>query len=192
MRQLLAQAIDAEVRAFLDAHSSETLSGGRQWVVRHGYGPEREILTGIGRVPVRRAKVRDRETVQEDQNRIRFSSSILPAFARRAPSLNAALPVLYLRGLSSGDFHEALPTLLGKDAPNLSPQVLSRLKTEWAAKHDRWRRRYLSVRHYVYIWADGIYLQGWMEDEKPCLLVLIGATPEGCKELIGFTRRLMC
>ncbi len=152
--------------------------------MRHGHGPERTILTGIGPVPVRRPKVRDRGGAGED--RIRFSSRLLPRFARRTRSLDAALPRLYLLGVSSGDFGEALSELLGSGASGLSPGVIGRLKSEWEAEHERWRGRDLAGRRYVYVWADGIYLQGRLEDEKQCVLVLIGATPEGRKELLGF------
>ena len=112
--------------------------------MRHGHGPERAILTGIGPVSVRRPKVRDRGSVGGE--RIRFTSAILPRFARRTRSLDAVLPTLYLRGVSSGDFQEALEALLGKDASGLSAQVIGRLKTEWEAEHERWRRRDLSAR----------------------------------------------
>ena len=118
--------------------------------------------------------------------KIRFSSSILPKWARRTKSLDALLPVLYLRGVSTGDFQEALAALLGKDARNLSPAVIARLTAEWQADYDAWRRRDLSARRYVYVWADGVYLQARMEDAAECMLVLIGATPEGKKELVGF------
>ncbi|GAA0581274.1 hypothetical protein GCM10009099_18780 [Caenispirillum bisanense] len=168
----------------LAEHEHLTTGDGRRRLVRHGHGPEREILTGIGRVAVRRPKVRDRGAEGED--RIRFTSAILPRFARRTRSIDAVLPTLYLRGLSSGDFQDALEALLGKEAPGLSPQVIGRLKAEWRAEYDRWRKRDLTVRQYVYIWADGVYLQGRLEDEKQCILVIIGATPEGRKELVGF------
>lgn len=183
-RQLLAQAVEAEVAAMLAEHEHLKTGDGRRRLVRHGHGPEREILTGIGPVPVRRPKVRDRGA--DGEGRIRFTSAILPRFARRTRSIDAVLPTLYLRGLSSGDFQDALEALLGKEAPGLSPQVISRLKTEWQAEYDRWRERDLTARQYVYIWADGVYLQGRLEDEKQCILVIIGATPEGRKELVGF------
>ncbi|BAI75284.1 transposase (plasmid) [Azospirillum sp. B510] len=134
---------------------------------------------------VRRAKVRDRGA-DDDGERIRFTSGILPRWARRTKSLDALLPILYLRGISTGDFQEALSALLGKDAPNLSASVIGRLKEEWAADYARWQRRDLSARRYVYIWADGVYLQARMEPVAECMLVIIGATPEGRKELVGF------
>lgn len=118
--------------------------------------------------------------------RIRFTSTILPRWARRTRSLDALLPTLYLRGISTGDFQEALSALLGKDAPNLSPCVVGRLTAEWQAEYDHWQGRDLSARRYVYVWADGVYLQARMEEQAECMLVLIGATPEGKKELVGF------
>lgn len=183
-RQLLAQAVEAEVAAFFTAHADLTSEDGRQRLVRHGHLPERTIQTGIGPVKVRQPRLRDRGAAEGDH--IRFSPTILPPYARRTRSLDALLPVLYLRGISTGDFQEALAALLGKDAPNLSPAVLARLKAGWQEEFDRWKRRDLSARRYVYIWADGVYLQGRMEPDKQCILVLIGATPEGRKELIGF------
>lgn len=183
-RQLLAQAIEMEAEAFLAAMKDRKLPDGRDRVVRHGRGPERAIQTGIGPVPVSRVKIRDRGADGED--RIRFTSAILPLWARRTKSLDALLPVLYLRGLSTGDFQEALSALLGKDAPNLSPSVVSRLTGEWQGEYERWQKRDLSARRYVYVWADGVYLQARMEDNAECMLVMIGATPEGRKELVGF------
>jgi putative transposase len=143
------------------------------------------VQTGIGPVPVQRVKLRDRGAGPEGE-RIRFSSALLPRWARRTRSLDALLPVLYLRGVSMGDFQEALGALLGKEAPNLSPSVIARLRGEWEAEHARWQQRDLSARRYVYLWADGIYLQARMEPQAECMLVLIGATPEGKKELVGF------
>lgn len=161
------------------------LPDGRARLVRHGHGPEREIQTGIGPVPVARVRVRDRGAAGAE-DRVRFTSTILPKWARRTRSLDALLPVLYLRGVSTGDFQEALSALLGKDAPNLSPAVVTRLTATWADEYARWQGRDLSARRYVYVWADGIYLQARMEERAECMLVLIGATPEGRKELVGF------
>ncbi|MDQ3246724.1 MAG: IS256 family transposase [Pseudomonadota bacterium] len=187
-RRLLAEAIEAEAEAFLAAMREERLPDGRARLVRHGHGPERVIQTGIGPVPVRRAKIRDRAEAASEEagERITFSSALLPKWARRTRSLDALLPVLYLRGISTGDFQEALAALLGREAPNLSPSVIGRLKEDWQADYERWQRRDLSARRYVYIWADGVYLQARMEDDAACMLVIIGATPEGKKELVGF------
>ena len=184
-RRLLAQAVEAEAEAFLAEMRDLRLPDGRERLVRHGHGPERLVQTGIGPVPVRRVKLRDRGG-GPDGARIRFASTILPRWARRTPSLDALLPVLYLRGVAMGDFREALAALLGKEAPNLSPAAIARLRDGWQADHARWQRRDLSARRYVYLWADGIYLQARMEPQAECMLVLIGATPEGRKELVGF------
>jgi len=174
-----------EAEAFLAAMQDLRLPDGRARLVRHGHAPERDIQTGIGPVPVARVRIRDRgATGTED--RVRFSSNILPKWARRTRSLDALLPVLYLRGVSTGDFQEALSVLLGKDAPNLSPSVVTRLTATWADEYARWQARDLSARRYVYVWADGVYLQARMEEQAECMLVLIGATPEGRKELVGF------
>ena len=174
-----------EAETFLAAMKDLKLADGRDRIVRHGHGPARTIQTGIGPVEVARVKIRDRGATG-DGERIRFSSAILPLWARRTRSLDALLPVLYLRGISTGDFQEALTALLGKDAPNLSPAVISRLTSEWHGEYERWQKRDLSARRYVYVWADGVFLQARMEDHGECMLVLIGATPEGKKELIGF------
>jgi putative transposase len=184
-RRLLAQAVEAEAEAFLAEMKGVRLPDGRERVVRHGHAPERVVQTGIGPVPVRRVKLRDRGA-GDGAERIRFTSAILPRWARRTRSLDALLPILYLRGVSMGDLQEALGALLGKDAPNLSPSVVARLRGEWEADHARWQRRDLSARRYVYLWADGVYLQARMEPQAECMLVLIGATPEGKKELLGF------
>ena len=184
-RRLLAQAVEFEAEAFLASREGLRLPDGRARLVRHGHGPEREVQTGIGPVPVARVKIRDRGAGDGDE-RIRFNSALLPRWARRTRSLDALLPVLYLRGVSTGDFQEALAALLGKDAPNLSPSVIGRLTAEWQAEYERWQGRDLTARRYVYVWADGVYLQARMEDHAECMLVLIGATPEGKKELVGF------
>jgi transposase-like protein len=183
-RRLIAQAVEAEFATFLGSNADLVLADGRQRVVRHGHDPVRAIQTGIGSVDVEKPKARDRGAAADD--RIRFTSTILPKWARRTKSLDALLPVLYLRGVSAGDFQEALAALLGKDAPNLSPAVIARLKSEWEDEYRRWQDRDLSARRYVYVWADGVYLQARMEPQAECMLVLIGATPEGVKELIGF------
>ena len=207
-RRMLAEALVAEADAFVAGFSEERLADGRQRIVRHGFGPERQLQTGIGAVEVRRPKVRDRISEQPETAKVRFTSSILPKWARRSPSLDALLPTLYLRRISTGDFQEALSALLGAGAPNLSPGVITRLTAGWKAQYDTWLRRDLSARRYVYIWAasrrlraiacplpgsmcergamDGVYLQAHMEDNAECMLVIIGATPEGKKELLGF------
>lgn len=184
-RALLAQAVEAEVAALLASHADKLTDDGRARLVRHGHLPEREIMTGIGPVAVRCPRVRDR--VGAGAERIRFSSAILPPYARRSKSLEVLIPILYLKGVSTGDFEEALIALLGKDAGGLSASTISRLKEAWAEEHARWSRRDLSTKRYVYFWADGIHVQARLEDQAQCLLVIIGATPEGKKELVGLS-----
>ena len=184
-RKLIVQAVEIEFGTFLALNAGLVLPDGRQRVVRHGHDPVRTIQTGIGPVEVQKPKARDRAAPAAGE-RIRFTSAILPKWARRTKSLDALLPVLYLRGISAGDFQEVLTALLGKDAPNLSPAVIARLKGEWEDEYQQWQKCDLSARRYVYVWADGVYLQARMEPQAECMLVLIGATPEGKKELIGF------
>ncbi len=184
---LLAQAVEAEVGAFLCKHADLTTAEGHRRVVRHGHLPEREVMTGIGPVGVRQPRVRDREAAADDPRRVRFTPSILPPYARRSKSIETLLPILYLKGISTGDLSDALAALLGKDAAGLSATTIGRLKDVWQDDHALWRKRDLSTKRYVYIWADGIHLEARLEDEKQCILVLIGATPEGRKELVGFT-----
>ena len=184
-RRLLAHAVEAEVSGFIDAHAGDRLDDGRARIVRHGHLPERDIQTGIGAVRIQQPRVRDRG--EDGSARIHFSPSILPKHARRTKSLDAVLPILYLKGISSGSFQDALSALLGPEAPNLSSDTILRLRESWNEELAHWRARDLSARRYVYIWADGIYFQARMEDQSQCMLVIIGATPEGRKELLGFT-----
>jgi putative transposase len=180
---LLAQAVELEVTDFIGRYAELKTAAGRQRLVRHGHLPKREIMTGIGPVAVRQPRVRDREPSEGE--RIRFSSSILPPYARRTKSLEVLIPILYLKGISTGDFEEALGALLGKDAGGLSASTIGRLKEAWADEQARWLDRDLSGKRYVYFWVDGIYVQARLEDDAQCLLVIIGATAEGKKELVG-------
>jgi putative transposase len=182
-RTLLGQAVEAEVAAWLSTHTDKLTDDGRRRLVRHGHMPEREVMTGIGAVAVRCPRVRDR--VGEGGERIRFSSAILPPYARRSKSLEVLIPILYLKGISTGDFEEALIALLGKDAGGLSASTIGRLKEAWSDEHTRWSKRDLSAKRYVYFWVDGIHVQARLEEAAQCLLVIIGATPEGKKELVG-------
>jgi putative transposase len=184
-RKLLTQAVEAEVAEFLERYSGLVTEEGRQRVVRHGHLPEREIMTGIGPVAVKAPRVRDR--VGQNESRIRFSSTILPPYARRSKSLEVLIPMLYLKGVSTGDFEEALSALLGRDAVGLSASTIARLKEAWADEHLRWSKRDLSAKQYVYFWADGIHVQARLEDDAQCLLVIVGATPEGNKDFVGLT-----
>ncbi|MGY3238170.1 transposase-like protein [Bradyrhizobium sp. USDA 4472] len=182
---LLAQAVEMEAEAFSAGMKHLKLPDGRDRLVRDGHGPVRTIQTGIGAVEVARVNIRDR-AVARDGERIRFTSAILPLWARRTKSLDALLPVLYLRGISTGDFQEALATLLGKDAPNYFSGGRFQTDDGVAERLQHWQKRDLSARRYVYVWADGVFLQARMEDHSTCMLVLIGETAEGKKELIGF------
>ena len=185
-RALLAQAVEAEVTEFLGKHVELKTANGHQRIVRHGHLPEREVMTGIGPVSVHQPRVRDRQAKADDPARIRFTPSILPPYVRRSKSLEMLIPILYLKGISTGDFEEALAALLGRDAPGLSASTIGRLKEVWTDEHLRWQKRDLAAKRYVYMWADGIHLQARLEEEAQCILVIIGATPEGKKELVGF------
>mgnify|MGYP006437379545 FL=1 len=182
---LVLQAIEAEFASFIDGHAHERLKNGRKRVVRHGHLPERKVITGIGSIPVRVPRSRDRNGQRVDDS-IRFASQLLPPYVRRSKSVEAALPYLYLKGISSGDFSEVMPVLLGKDAVGFSADTVLRLRQHWKEELKHWSKRRLDSRNYAYIWADGVYLQARMEDDKTCMLVIIGATPEGKKELVGF------
>jgi len=179
---LIQQAVEAELSALLEAHCEDRTGDGRARLVRHGYLPEREVITGIGAVPVKVPRVRDRGDVAE---KVRFTSTILPPYLRKAKSIEELLPWLYLKGISTGDFQEALAVLLGPNAAGLSSTTISRLKADWWDEYDRWQRRDLSARRFVYIWADGVYFRPRMAEEKQCVLVLIGADEWGRKEIIG-------
>ena len=182
-RRLISAALEAEIETFLKQYKQIAGDQGGQRIVRNGYLPEREIQTGIGQVPVKVPRIRDRHPESQD-GRIRFASSIIPPYLRRSKSIETLLPWLYLKGVSTGDFTDALAALLGKDAPGLSATTISRLKMIWKDEYKQWLQRDLSDKHYVYFWADGIYCNVRMDD-KQCLLVIIGATEDGHKELVA-------
>jgi len=182
-RRLLSAALEAEIQSFLQQYIEITDDNGSQRVVRNGYLPEREIQTGIGQVAVRAPRIRDRQP-DSPKGRIRFNSAILPPYLRRTKSIETLLPWLYLKGVSTGDFTEALTALLGKDAPGLSATTIGRLKSIWQEEYKQWQQRDLSNKRYVYLWADGIYCNVRMDDRQ-CLLVIIGATEDGRKELVA-------
>lgn len=182
-RRLLSAALEAEVEIFLQQFKDITDETGCQRVVRNGYLPEREIQTGIGQVPVKAPRIRDRQP-NSGEGRIRFSSVILPPYLRRTKSIETLLPWLYLKGISTGDFTDALAALLGKEAPGLSAATISRLKTVWQDEYKQWQQRDLSDKRYVYFWVDGVYCNVRMDDRQ-CILVIIGATKTGHKELVA-------
>ena len=186
-QQMLQSAIEREVDDFLAQHAERRDDRGNRLVVRNGYLPSRELLTGAGRLEVEQPRVRD-NCSQKEKNRVRFSSSILPPYLRRSKAIDELIPWLYLKGISTGDFTEALQALVGEDAPALSPNVVVRLTHEWSQDYDVWNRRDLSEKQYVYVWADGIHVNVRLEHEanqRQCLLVLMGATADGQKELVA-------
>lgn len=177
-KKLLAAAVNAEVDEFLSQHNP---ADERPRFVRNGYLPEREIQTGIGGVAVQVPRVRDRKNTGDG---VRFGSSVIPKYLRRSGSMNELLPLLYLKGVSANDFVEALTPLVGEEARNLSPGVVCRLKAAWEDEYNDWRKRDLSKERYVYFWADGIHLQARMEDSVECVLVIVGVTERGDKQLL--------
>jgi transposase-like protein len=180
-KELLQQAVEVEVAEAIAQFAELKDEQGRRRVVRNGYLPERSIQTGIGEVAVRAPRVRDRA------GELKFTSRLLPPYLRRTRSLEELLPWLYLKGLSSSDFSGALTALLGPAAPGLSAAKICRLKEIWRLEYEQWRRRSLSDKEYVYVWADGIYFGVRLEDARQCMLVVIGATKDGRKELLGLT-----
>jgi transposase-like protein len=181
-KQLLAQAIQAEVAAYLDAHAHLRDEAGHRQVVRNGSLPQRTILTGIGPVEVQQPRVQDR---RPSDQREKFTSAILPPYLRKAKSIEELIPWLYLKGISTGDFSEALAALLGPQAKGLSAATVTRLKAVWQQDYETWSKRSLAGKHYVYVWADGVHFNIRLEEDRQCILVLMGATADGRKELIA-------
>ncbi len=180
-RQLIQSAIEAEVQELLNEYSNVCTLSGTTAVVRNGYLPQREILTAVGPVEVRVPKVRDRSGTG-----VKFNSALVPPYVRRSKTIAAALPWLYLKGVSSGDMREALAVLVGEEARGLSPNVIGRLKAQWAGEHADWMKRDLTGCRYLYWWVDGIHTSVREEDgARSCLLVIIGVTAEGKKELVS-------
>ena len=178
-QQIIAQAVEAELNELLKEYQGLRDDTGRQAVVRNGYLPARTITTGVGEVEVQVPKVRDRTG-----SGIKFNSSLLPPYLKRSRSVEEVLPWLYLKGVSTGDFAEALSALLGPEAKGLSAATISRLKAKWQEEHSVWQTRSMRHKRYVYVWADGIYFN-IRDDERQCLLVMIGVTDTGHKELLG-------
>lgn len=183
-RELLATAVQAEVSDFIASHAHLLDDEGRRRLVRHGFLPEREVMTGIGKVPVQVPRVRDRGAV-EDGSKIRFASSLIPPYLRKSKSVGELLPWLYLKGISTGDFSEALAALLGPEAEGLSASTITRLKATWWEEYNAWRKRDLTGKRYVYIWADGVYFNPRLDDDRQCMLVIIGADEYGGKDVLG-------
>ncbi|MBX3074681.1 IS256 family transposase [Candidatus Obscuribacterales bacterium] len=180
-REMLTRALEDEVERFLEQFDQVRDSSGKRMVTRNGYLPERTIQTGIGDITVKAPRVADR---RKSGAKVRFTSSILPPYLRRTKSIEDLLPWLYLKGVSTGDFSEALAALLGKDAPGLSASTISRLKEAWSEELKEWQQRSLKGKEYVYFWVDGVHFGARMEDAAQCMLVIIGATKHGDKELL--------
>lgn len=180
-RDILFKALEIEIDSFISLYSDLKDDQGRKRITRNGYLPKRDIQTGIGPVSVKVPRSRDR---QKEAEKIRFHSAIVPVYLKKTRSIETLIPWLYLKGISTGDFTEALSALVGRDAPGLSPSTISRLKTIWEKEYQEWQSRDLSEKHYVYIWADGVYCNVRMDD-KQCILVIMGATRDGVKELLA-------
>jgi len=184
-KKMLQAAIEQEVAEYIERHQHIVDEHGHQVVVRNGFMPERGFQTGIGSLTIKRPRVNDKR-IDEDGQKIRFSSSILPPYLRRSKSIEDLLPWLYLRGISTGNFSEALTALLGHDAPGLSATTITRLKSHWSDEYKEWSKRSLKGKNYVYFWADGVYSKIRLgEDNKQCLLVIMGATLDGKKEIVS-------
>ena len=181
---LLRTAIQAEVSGFISEYTHLLDEEGRQRLVRHGFLPEREMMTGIGKVSVQVPRVRDRGS-NSDGSKIKFASKIIPPYLRKAKSVEELLPWLYLKGISTGDFGEALAALLGPDAEGLSSSTITRLKATWWEEYEAWRKRDLKGKRYVYIWADGVYFTPRLDGDRQCMLVIIGADEYGDKHVLG-------
>lgn len=178
-RQMLQAALEAEIAEYVAQFSNVVDTRGRRIIVRNGYLPQRELVTGVGPIDIRQPRVRDRRGGQA------FTSKILPPFLRRVPSVDALIPALYLKGVSTGDFSDALSAILGPNASGLSASNIVRLKESWEKEYETWSKRDLSSKHYVYWWADGIYFNVRLDSSRPCILVLMGATADGTKELVA-------
>ena len=183
-QKMLTQALELEVAEFVERHQMDVDAQGHRQVVRNGHLPARDVLSGCGPVKVKQPRVRDRRGV-EDPKAVTFSSKILPPYLRKSRNVEDLLPWLYLRGISTGDFQNALGGLLGPNAAGLSATTITRLTSAWTADYEEWNRRDLSQKDYVYLWADGIHFKIRLQDEKQCILVVMGATKDGKKELVG-------
>jgi putative transposase len=182
-QRMLAQAIESEVAEWIDAHLQITTETGHQAVVRNGYLPKRAVTTGLGPIEVRQPRVLDRRPGVPAEDR--FSSKILPPYLRKTKTIEELIPWLYLKGVSTGDFSEALASLLGVDAPGLSANTVTRLKRDWEHEQQAWSQRSLEGKEYVYLWVDGVHFNIRLEEDRQCILVVMGATKDGQKELIA-------
>ena len=181
-QQMLTTAIESEVANWIESHRHLQDERGHRQVVRNGYLPERSITTGLGPVEVRQPRVHDRRPRAAAEP---FSSKILPPYLRKSKSIEQLLPWLYLKGISTGDFNEALQALVGPECPGLSASTITRLLEDWRAQYQAWSKRSLKDKHYVYLWVDGVHFSIRLEEDRQCILVLMGATADGQKELVA-------
>jgi len=184
-QKMLIQALEVEVDSFVEKHQYILDDKGNRIVVRNGYSPSRKIITGAGQLEVATPRIDDRILDKHDEPR--FKSSIIPPYLRRTTNINELIPVLYLKGISTGDFTEALSAILGKEIIGLSPENIVRLKRIWEEEYEIWNKRDLSNDYYVYIWVDGVYFNVRLDDDRQCILVIIGARPDGKKEVVAIT-----
>ncbi len=178
-RKMLQAAIENEVIEFIENNKNMTNEEGHRSIVRNGYLPQRNIQTGIGDISIKQPRVRDKT------KNSKFTSAILPKYMKKCPSLENLIPLLYLKGISTNSFQEALESILGKNAKGLSPTNIVRLKSDWEIEFKNWSKRDMTDKHYIYLWADGIYFNVRLGSDRPCLLVIVGLTPEGKKELVA-------
>lgn len=183
-QRMLQAALEAEVEEFVAAHRGVVDEGGRRQVVRNGRLPERKVMTGAGELEVRQPRVRDRRGAGDPRS-VSFSSAVLPRYLRRSKAIDELIPWLYLRGISTGQFQDALEALVGEGAKGLSASTVTRLTATWAEEYEAWRTRDLTDTNYVYLWADGIYFNVRLEEDRQCMLVIVGARTDGTKELVG-------
>jgi transposase-like protein len=181
---MLAQAINAEVAEWIESHRDVRDAAGHRQVVRNGRSPKRTILSGVGPLEVEQPRVLDRRPQAEAES---FSSKILPPYLRKTKSLEELIPWLYLKGISTGDFSEALAALVGAGAKGLSATTITRLKDTWEGEFQEWTKRSLEGKKFVYLWVDGVHFNIRLEEDRQCILVLMGATEDGRKELIAVT-----
>ncbi|MFO7730157.1 MAG: IS256 family transposase [Spirochaetia bacterium] len=186
-RKLLQKALETEIEHHLNLHENLLTEEGHRAVVKNGYGPERTVLTGVGAVSLKRPRIDEREAVNRNSTHKKFTSGVLPKFLRRTPTVEGVVATLYLKGVSTNDFDDAIQAIYGQEAGSLSASTVSRLKEAWYGEYEQWRKRTLSNNQYAYIWADGVYFNARIEGDRSCILVIIGAKFNGEKELLAIT-----
>lgn len=184
-RSLLQRALEVEIAHHLERYTEFVTEENQRAVVRNGYAPERSVFTGVGPVTIQRPRVDGREAVKRNPEHTRFTSGVLPRFLRRTSTIEGVVATLYLKGISTNDFDTAVRAIYGEDAGSLSASTVSRLKDAWQDEYEQWRTQTLSSNQYAYIWADGVYFNARIEDDRSCILVIVGAKFNGEKELLA-------